>query len=370
MSVHSTEPRAASSSPTRAERAALLALLAAVWSCSPGPATTEPASPVAPTPPAASAVASGMAPPATPPPVKARPTPVASGLSLRNHVAMAVDGVHVYWGNDEGRELARAPVGGGPPVALAQAGDWVHSIAASRDMVYWAEDRRIMKVPLGGGAATQLARAQQGVSFLALDATSAYWASSSGAGMTIERALLSGGEASVVVSARGTPGGLALDGTHVYWTSWGADFSVIETAPEQWDGAVLRAPLAGGAPEVLASHQPSPHFLGVSASSVVWNNTGPKSRPGLKRIATSGGSVTELAQGVHAADVAVDDERVYWTDYQAGTVMTVGIQGGEPAVLAEGQARPNAIVLDAHHLYWANLGGGPGESSIMKLPKP
>lgn len=342
--------------------APLLPLLVAglLLACSPsqpsaGPASSPPAAP----PTTASAPA--------PPPVKAPPTVLASGLKLENLVAMGTDGSHVYWSSSEGRELMKVPVTGGAPVTLVSAPDRITAIAVDRASVYYFADGKIMKVAIGGRAPTTLTTDTGSITALAVDATSVFWMSWDGHVSRLMKVSTGGGKATTLATGSGIPDALAVNDRAIYWTSWRSDASVSSSTTG--DGAVLSVPLAGGTPVELASKQPGPHFMAIDATHVYWNNIGPREAPGLMKAPLSGGSVTTLATGVHTSGVAVDGSRAYWSDYQTGSIMAIGLEGGERTVLADGQKRPNAIAIDAGHIYWANLGAAPGEGSIMKLSK-
>jgi len=62
--------------------------------------------------------------------------------------------------------------------------------------------------------------------------------------------------------------------------------------------------------------------------------------------------------------IAVDATRVYWTNVNGGTVMTVPIVGGTPTHLASGQANPLGIAVDATRVYWTTDEDG----TVMKVP--
>jgi hypothetical protein len=52
-----------------------------------------------------------------------------------------------------------------------------------------------------------------------------------------------------------------VDAGHVYWTNQG-------------DGTVMRAPRAGGTPELLAAEQVRPSAIAVDEGAVYWLNEG------------------------------------------------------------------------------------------------
>ncbi len=67
-----------------------------------------------------------------------------------------------------------------------------------------------------------------------------------------------------------------MDGHDVYWTNSGT------LANRYTDGAVMRVPVGGGTPTLLASGQDSPVGVAVDASNVYWT--------------TASGAVLEMAK--------------------------------------------------------------------------
>jgi hypothetical protein len=68
-----------------------------------------------------------------------------------------------------------------------------------------------------------------------------------------------------------------------------------------------------------------------------------------------------------AQGIAVDGNRVYWTDFQTFSVMSAGLDGSDVKVLATGQTYPKGIAVSGDHIYWANAGAGsPPNGSIMR----
>jgi hypothetical protein len=77
--------------------------------------------------------------------------------------------------------------------------------------------------------------------------------------------------------------------------------------------------------------------------------------------------VVLAAQIVEPGGLTVRDGHVYFTDTNAGTVMSVRSDGCDGAVaIATGQSAPTAIAVDDSGVYWTNYGGG----QIMKLALP
>jgi hypothetical protein len=114
----------------------------------------------------------------------------------------------------------------------------------------------------------------------------------------------------------------AVDDQFVYWTA------------QDNPGAVLKAPIGGGAaPVILAgSFDPVKGGLGDPSGLAVGNGS---------------------------------DAFVYWTNKVDGTVMKMARSGGTPILLASGQKNPSAIAVGQGTVYWATTGDG----SIWKVVK-
>jgi hypothetical protein len=88
----------------------------------------------------------------------------------------------------------------------------------------------------------------------------------------------------------------------------------------------------------------------------------------VKSVPIGGGAETTLASGPGAVwGVAVDSQFVYWTNYDANTVLKLPKQAdaGAPLTLAAGQNTPAAIAVDSTNVYWVNQGDG----SMFTVPK-
>ncbi|WP_433935996.1 hypothetical protein AB3662_14900 [Sorangium cellulosum] len=229
----------------------------------------------------------------------------------------------VFWTNAEAGTLMAAPLGGGEPRALLEdlkqpeglslsdgALTWTelwgggvfratlsgagadvelgapeelappdaavaspYRVASAGDTVCWTYQGTLGRtdgaVVCSRGGATQLVASEQLTPReIALDvdgqgnAAAVYWASFEGG--SIFRAALGEdaiGQASEVVSGQGQLNGLALDEAYVYWT-------------RRDEGAVVRMPKDGDAPEVLASQQRRPGDVAVDEAAVYWINEG------------------------------------------------------------------------------------------------
>jgi hypothetical protein len=218
---------------------------------------------------------------------------------------------------------------------------------------------------------------------LAVDATSVYWTNPNDE--TVRKVPVGGGPTATLA---GGAAPLAIDSTGVYCTN---QFST-NPAP-----AILKMPLGGGAPAVIASLSILPAAIAVDATGVYWTSPGrgqvyfqdagasELSRllaPGsVMKISLDGGLPTVLASGqVGVGAIAIDENNVYWT---AGTVVNFGtpqfrressvvkmpLGGGTPATFVSGQIDSFRIAVDAANIYWLNRGTGENgytDGSVMK----
>jgi hypothetical protein len=108
---------------------------------------------------------------------------------------------------------------------------------------------------------------------------------------------------------------VASDGTNVYVTNY---ISFDDAGTE--GGNVLRVPIDGSFPQVIASNQHHPTDIVADADAVYWINAGSGVYPnaghdGSVMRATRAGVITTLASIVEwALGIAVDASRVYWLE--------------------------------------------------------
>src|SRR5262249_38085723 len=101
------------------------------------------------------------------------------------------------------------------------------------------------------------------------------------------------------------------------------------------DGAILRVPLQGGAPEVVVPNQPGASGIAVDGTDVYWVLSG-----------------------------------TFESNFTDGSVLRAPKSGGPSTVLASEQRGPVSIVLDMTSVYWTNTGSTSGnDGAVMKTEK-
>jgi hypothetical protein len=168
---------------------------------------------------------------------------------------------------------------------------------------------------------------------------------------TVSSLSVAGGTPTPVASGQNDPVFLATDGAYLYWTNNAHNTSA---------GSVMRSLFDGGMTIPIATGQLSPTNIAVNSSRAYFATLTEVVSVGL-----DGGTPAMLAPG-GPYDIALDSRYVYWTDYGGGTVMGLPLGGGAAFTLASGQAGPNGIAVDSSAIYWTNYDGG----EIMKVAKP
>jgi hypothetical protein len=263
---------------------------------------------------------------------------------------IAVDATSVYWANQFGGTIVKAPIGGGAAMTLASGLSSPTSVAVDATHVYWTGSTDVMSVPLGGGSPATLASGQGSPQGIAVDASYVYWADSL-LGTVMKVALGGdGGTPVTVASGLGSPKGIAVDANAVYW----ADGS---------NNVVVAQPLSGGSPTTLASGQLGPEYIAIDATSAYFTN---KFGSSVVKVPLAGGPPVTLAMGQLTPEcIAVDSASVYWTDNAGASVMKVGIGGGTPVTLATGQSGPLGIAVDSTSVYFTD--NVPTANTVMKV---
>lgn len=144
-----------------------------------------------------------------------------------------------------------------------------------------------------------------------------------------------------IISGVQTPWDLATDATHIYWVATGTlDFENETILP---DGKIERATKSGGTRQTLAANLSAPLDLAIDATHVYYNETGLAEGDetfGAYRVAKTGGSISTLTNQslVLGLDVG-DDFVVFWGGADEASV-------GLFRVPKNGSAAPTLLVED------------------------
>jgi hypothetical protein len=266
---------------------------------------------------------------------------------------LAVDSTSVYWTN-AGGTVMKAPLGGGTtPVTLASGQNSPWAIAIDGTSVYWTNNpstgtQSLMKVPLNGGTPSTLTSGAGEFYGMILYGGTIYWANPSTA--TVSSLSVTGGTPATIASGQNDPVFLATDGAYLYWTNNAHNTSA---------GSVMRSLLDGSMSIPLATGL-SPGNIAVNSTRVYFATPSE-----VISVGVNGGAPAMLAPG-SPYDIALDSTHVYWTDYRDGTVMGLPLGGGVAFTLASGEAGPNGIAVDSSAVYWTNYDGG----EVKKVAKP
>jgi sugar lactone lactonase YvrE len=291
---------------------------------------------------------------------------------------LAVNSQSVYWTDYFNSRVMRVPLTGPPDAAtLVAAGQSnAFGVAIDSTSVYWTAQGagHVVKASLTGANLTTIANGSGAIplpSSMTVDGTGAYWVNERG---TVEEVPLGGPpDAATVLATAESPTAIVVDAANVYWTDTQA-------------GTVLRRVRAGGAITTLASAQPSPGGMALSAddTALYWTNSGAGSGVGdggvgngtIMKVTLAGGTVTTVAAGQsHPTGIAVDGTTLYWTNagLTTGTGTVVKLtSGGTPSTLASGLTSPYAIAVDATSVYWTQyevVGSSTGSSLTRLTPK-
>jgi hypothetical protein len=167
------------------------------------------------------------------------------------------------------------------------------------------------------------------------------------------------------LAANQDPTSVAVDGTSVYWTVLPPD---QQNGGSQM-GAILKAPLGGGAVATLESVLALDFGpVLVDDASIYWFNTPDQSGVPqvqiMKADKTDGRNPIVLASQQSVMGLAIDSTSVYWSN--GGAVMKVDKMGGSPVTLAtEQQTEVFSPAVDARNAYYAR----GGSATINGVPQ-
>lgn len=280
-------------------------------------------------------------------------TPVVMA-SLPAPSSLQIDSVNLYVASYELGPVYEVPLGGGQVVTLDAIGQ--NNVAINSTAVYTVAGGG-GNVPQGivagctktgcGGNYTTLASGQTNVWGVAADDTNVYW--TNGGGGAVAKVPVGGG--APVTLATGAAGEIIARGGIVFYGTINGGAS----------GSLWSVPAAGGSPSLITNVEPM--SLGAGDGYVFVGANGGD----VLRIPVGGGVPSVIASsGTQAfTGIAADDTNVYWTDFDSGDVLTAPICGGAVVTLATGQKALTGIAVDANNVYWS----ARDDNAIMKLAK-
>ena len=149
-----------------------------------------------------------------------------------------------------------------------------------------------------------------------------------------------------------TPCDLAVDSMNVYWTNGSSFWPGIES--RQDDGSVMKAPLAGGPPTVLAGGQTGPCTIGVIGADVYW-----AAADALMKVGINGGPPTRVLALRNGRSVVALDTRGAWILGEHGAISH---EQGTASVNAISLHR--GVSLNASNIDW--LVGGRNDTRVIR----
>ncbi len=151
----------------------------------------------------------------------------------------------------------------------------------------------------------------------------------------------------VLASGQKNPSALTFEGSYLYWVN--ADD----------DGAVMRAPVDGGAAEVLASGEKQPYGLALSQENAFFSaqtNGGE-----VRSVPLAGGaSVTVATDTQQPQGLARIGQNLYWASKARGEILSVSIaEAGEtPKPIKSGLVEPTHVTASSNGwLVYSAVGG-------------
>ncbi len=333
--------------------------------------------------------------------------------SSSNRARLVVDGGELFWRDTSSTPIKKLPVGGGTPVALADASGTPANVVVSDSRLFWLDGCAVKTAGLDGAAPTLLARGDvcAGTQDLVVDDTGVYWVDSAQSPNTyfLRKTPFSGPTVTLVTTGR-TVSALARDATRLYWVedqfSPEAALNSLPLAGGEVtkltldlgaqvkgglvvaDGEIffadtnfvrsrlLKMSVSGGDVTALALLPTFAVRIAVHAGFVYWIDS-----TSLNRIPATGGTPETLVSGLNGTvDLAVTDTGIIWTETPCcahgvtGAVKHAGLDGTNVTVLADGTtgARgPGRLALSTSDVYWADSVGTAnleGWGSIARMP--
>jgi hypothetical protein len=287
------------------------------------------------------------------------PAIVASGLD--SPAALVSNGTHVYW--VERTRVARVALAGGAVEEVATGLSQGANVALTSGSVYWADfgSREVRRAPLGGGVAVTIATDQGLVPTMVVDPQALYWIDQPEQGNSRVWSINESQDTATLLRAEAAYyEGIVAEDASLYMFR---------------DNQIIRLPLSGGEPEIVASVETGCKFeLRRQDGDFYWADAcGGK----IDKLSAGATTATVLVTGLtYPMDLALDGGFVYFVDdsqitSEDGIFARVPTSGGQPEILARSQHGPGHVLVVGDDVYWLNLGFWDNalDGSLMRMRK-
>jgi DNA-binding beta-propeller fold protein YncE len=171
----------------------------------------------------------------------------------------------------------------------------------------------------------------------------------------IERANPDGSAREVLVTgSTGNPHGIVLDvaNGHMYWTEYGADTSQGHS--------IRRADLNGtNVVDIVVSLPGLPAGLALNSvtGQLYWTDAD-EITSAIRRVNTDGTGLEVLLDTSSPRAIVLTNTRMYWTDWQAGTLESANLDGTDRQILRTDLSLPYGLAVDGVRgiIYWSDSG--------------
>lgn len=282
-----------------------------------------------------------------------------------------VDAEWVYFTDQDGGTIERAPKGGGPRELLQTGQDQPYGVVATGEQLYWTtfvEGGSVWRAALPDAFPMALSSDDFPRMIQLVDGF-VYWCTFDDVEGRVRRVPAVGiGMPPETLAAVGSGvADLEVVGPLVYFT--GHEPPPMPGLAPEGNVYVVPSdvPTVPGDEVQLAVEQAQPWGLAVAGTSVFWVNGDGQANDQPLRLMSAAvdgmSNPTELALGQAAPwGVAADDTYVYWTDLLE--VKALPHAGGEVLLLAEQQNIARSIVVDDDGVYWIT------RDRVLARPKP